>query len=106
MKNILRAMALVAFGTVSLSASANAMPTASSVAGVGEQASASVEQVGYDDHGDHYGNRRHYGGNYWGQKRYGYGYGRGYGHNYYGWGYKNYGWGYKHYGRRHYGYGY
>jgi hypothetical protein len=80
MKNVLRALALVAVGTVSMAASANAMPAASSIAGIGEQATASVEQVGWRHHGGH----KFYGKRYWG----------GYHH------------GYKHHGYKHYGYGY
>lgn len=73
MKNVLRAMALVAGFT--LAASANAMPAAS-VAGLGEQASTSVEKVTWGH--KHYGHRKFYGKHYWGYKHYGYGYGHGY----------------------------
>jgi hypothetical protein len=76
MKNVLRALALVAVGTVSLAASANAMPGVSSVAGLGEQASASVEQVGYNGR-HHGGHHRFYGHRYWGGGHY-YGYGDGF----------------------------
>jgi|EndMetStandDraft_4_1072995.scaffolds.fasta_scaffold602461_2 hypothetical protein len=82
MKNILGALALAAFGTVSLAASANAMPAVSSIAGVGEQTTASVEQVGYYKR-HHYGHGKWYGGHrYWGHKYYGYGHGRHYGYGY------------------------
>jgi hypothetical protein len=75
MKNVLRALALVAFGTVSLAASANAMPAVSSIAGVGEQTTASVEQVGYYHKRHHYGYGKWHGHHYYGYKHYGYGHG-------------------------------
>jgi hypothetical protein len=70
MKNVLRAMALVAGFT--LAASANAMPAAS-VAGLSEQAAPSVEKVTF---GHKHG--RFYGRHYWGYRHYSHGYGHGY----------------------------
>ena len=96
MRNILSAAALFAFGSIAVSASANASPAAA-LAGIGEQSQASVEQVRYRDH-----HRRHfYGRHYWGYRHYGYSGGDGYSwwksycyrhpyHHkckYYGWGY-------------------
>lgn len=69
MKNVLRAMALVAGFT--LAASANAMPAAS-VAGLGEQAAPSVEKVTWGH--KYYGHRKFYGKHHWGYRHYGYGY--------------------------------
>jgi hypothetical protein len=103
MRNILRAAALIAFGTIAVSTSANASP-ASALAGIGEQATASAEQVHYRGHrkgyfyGRDYWGKRHYG--YWGKRHYGYG-GDGYSswrkycyHHPYHWKCKSYGWGY------------
>jgi hypothetical protein len=73
MKNVLRAMALVAGFT--LAASANAMPAAS-VAGLGEQAAPSVEKVTWGH--KHYGYGKFYGKHYWGYRHYSHGYGHGY----------------------------
>jgi opacity protein-like surface antigen len=77
MKNVLRALVLVAVSGAA--ASANAMPAAS-VAGLGEQAAPAVEQVtwGHKHYGYRYGHRKFYGKHHWGYKHYGYGYGHGY----------------------------
>jgi hypothetical protein len=100
MKNILCAAALIAFSSIAVSTSANASPAAA-LAGISDEASASVEQVGYRGHrrGHFYG-RHYYGRHFWGKRHYGYG-GDGYSwwkrycyHHPYHFKCKYYGWGY------------
>lgn len=68
MKNILAAALIVAMGSVSMAASANAVPAAS-LAGIGEQAGSATEQVGFR-HRHKFHRKRFffhggYGGFYW-----------------------------------------
>jgi hypothetical protein len=93
MKNVLAALALVAFGGFAVTGSANASPAAA-LSGI-EQSAPATEQVGYRFHG-----RKYWGG--WGyRKHYGHGYGHGHFswkkycyHNPYHWKCKQYGYGY------------
>ena len=64
----------MAFGSFAFAASANASPAAS-LAGIGDQAPASVEQVGYYWKRHYY--KPYYKHHYWHHKHYGYGHGYG-----------------------------
>ena len=75
MKNILGAIALTIAGSFGIAASANAMPAAS-VAGLAEQATTSVEQVGGGRHGR--GHRRFHGKHFFGFRNFHGGGGNGY----------------------------
>ncbi len=63
MKNLLCAAAFVAFGSVGLAASANALPAAS-VTGIGKDAAPTVEQVHFRRHHHFFGRY------YWGPSFY------------------------------------
>lgn len=82
MKNLIYALPIIALGSISFGASAQAIP-ASAVADVQKTVTKSTEDVGYRWHGHHH---RYYGGH-----RYGYRYGYDYDYDYgYGYGWKRF----------------